>query len=52
MCARCEKYVPHVPRSNPRAEHSRGTQISLQLCPIQAKQGTDVPLFQLIQVLL
>ena len=45
VCARCEKYVPHVPRSKHLVEHLCGTQFIPQLCYIAPNIGTNVPMF-------
>ncbi len=45
VCARCEKYVPHVPRSKHLVEHLCGTQFIPQLCYIAPDIGTNVPMF-------
>ena len=45
VCARCEKYVPHVPRSKHLVEHLCGTQFIPQPCGIAPDIGTNVPMF-------
>ena len=45
VCARCEKYVPHVPRSKHLVEHLCGTRFIPQLCDIAPDIGTNVPMF-------
>lgn len=45
LCARCEKYVPHVPRSKHLVEHLCGTRFIPQLCDIAPDIGTNVPMF-------